>query len=179
MCRPWKKNMAFSFLFYFGFVYLVSPEVIKHRERCFWQCPDGMLGQWGKKQISTTYRMWRARKHISICSCRIYYSKDTLLLSCSLTHRKPDYLNSAGGIWQCGRRAGSVVCIHDCLSHFILCLLNLSAWGARSRGVTALICHADRLGNKEEKKQDNCIVALFWVFALSVCNFDTASCVKC
>lgn len=46
----------------------------------------------------------------------------------------------------------SAVCDRHCLSHFTLCLQCLSESGARSGGVTALICHADGLGNEKSSQ---------------------------
>lgn len=76
----------------------------------------------------------------------------TFLFPHKHTHKHPDHFHSAGGVCQCGMTVDlvcSMVCDRDCLSHFTVCLECLSESGGRSEGVTALICHADRLGKEK------------------------------
>ncbi len=118
------------------------------------------------KHITTTNRKWHACVQRSVCTHKHPLTQthrnmlqlpktDIYFIVHSHTHKHSDHFESAGGVCQCGRTKGlvcSMVCDRNCLCHFTLCLQCLSESGARSGGVTALICHADRLGNEKSSQ---------------------------
>lgn len=98
----------------------------------------------------------RASTHINTRSQRHLETSPTPKDTHLLPHKHSNHSNSAGGDCHCGMTVDlvcSMVCDRDCLSHFTVCLQCLSESGARSDGVTTLICHADRLDNGKKSFQ--------------------------
>lgn len=145
---------------------------IKHREWCFcrrrwWYVGPSAADRGEGKHITATNRKWHACVQRSVCA-----HKHRLVQTLRNTHRHPKthihfvvpshththrniqtisgvQVASVSAAWRAAGLVCSAVCERDCLSHFTLCLQCLSESGAGSGGVTALICHADRLGNEK------------------------------
>lgn len=115
-----------------------------------------------RQQIGSDTHVCRgACAHINTGSCRHLETHTdsqrhtfTLLFPHTHTQRNIQTISgvqvaSVSAAWRAAGLVCSAVCERDCLSHFTLCLQCLSESGAGSGGVTALICHADRLGNEK------------------------------
>lgn len=122
-------------------------------------CWGSAVDRGDRKHITTTNKKWHPcmqtcvdtntwPRHGQLLKTHISF----LVPSHTDTHKHPAHYNSAGSVCQCGMTVDlvcSMVCDRGCLSHFTVCLKCLSESGGRSEGVTALICHADRLGKEK------------------------------